>query len=404
MSWHARQPTLGGGVAGFHFRLSHSTMRIDGWCRTAFDVNRFVGAFTSTAKIPLTNDSERLPPPELTAEDLEMGMLHGHDVDDGDAGEDGDAGDAAGGDGGGKGETSKEVDQQQQQQKLQEKDEEKKTAATAVAVVISTPKRPPPPPGGFMFAPSPAKTYIRGGGGGVGGAAGAGAGAGNTSANNNNNPALAAMQAGGKQFGSNPSRRRICCFCGMGDPSDEVKKELAHARVNDAAKARAHNEKVERAKYSFEQQKQMQLQAHQEINSSSSSGGGGGRRGGEGGGGGSKSSSKNNSSNSVLAAAGKRHTTGGGGGSFLMALATAAVADNKHPPSLPVPLTPAPKPPVKWGLKPREIFIACPFGLVSDLACWPCLAANARSSHSEQQVCILIQLVWSWVGGLVGGG
>ena len=49
-----------------------------------------------------------------------------------------------------------------------------------------------------------------------------------------------------------------------------------------------------------------------------------------------------------------------------------------------------PLPPMKWGLKPREVFIACPFGLISDLACWPCLALNARSAHSEQQANVTV--------------
>ena len=39
-----------------------------------------------------------------------------------------------------------------------------------------------------------------------------------------------------------------------------------------------------------------------------------------------------------------------------------------------------------WGIKPRELFLPAPFTLVTDLACGPCLAANAQSAIQEQQL------------------
>lgn len=39
-----------------------------------------------------------------------------------------------------------------------------------------------------------------------------------------------------------------------------------------------------------------------------------------------------------------------------------------------------------WGIKPRELFLPAPFTLVTDLACGPCLAANAQSAIREQQL------------------
>lgn len=41
--------------------------------------------------------------------------------------------------------------------------------------------------------------------------------------------------------------------------------------------------------------------------------------------------------------------------------------------------------PEAWGIKPKEVFMPAPFSLVSDMACGPCLALNARSAHREQQ-------------------
>jgi len=479
LSWNARQATLGAGVPGFHFRLSHPTMRVDGWCRTAYDINRFVGGFTAQAKIPLTLDSERLPPPELTAQDLEMGFLQGW-VD--------------------------EEDEEKQEENEEEHEEEKEagggiripdsssgfpslslpassevnhsqTMVAAMATTVSsdatatnnndtaTVKAPPPPPSppppkekrSFQFAPSSGATvYFR-----------------NTHSENANNPfnggrkgngsnpALQAMACGKRQgaqggqgFETNASRRRVCCFCGQGDPKEEALKAEVHADVSRALEAQSFVEKEEARQRQLQLQQQQHallvLRDKEEAMASPQSRGGGERQqkasgekqprrrqtkaessasaatGGEGGrvkrGSSSCRGSDGSVSSAVLASAGKRVMTlnvatrrssrassiasnsSAGGGSSVKSTGT-----KKHPQTTQArtsvsvfaasaatapgpPLQPPPRAAIKWGLKPREIFIACPFGLVSDLSCWPCLAANTRSSHAEQQANVTVPL------------
>jgi len=164
-------------------------------------------------------------------------------------------------------------------------------------------------------------------------------------------------------FATNPSRRKICAFCGVGD--EPVVPIIKNVKTKDtgaglgkttsaAAAAAVSSSSSQRTNQRLGNKRKSSLARaalkHLEASSLSSS-----------------SSSSNPSSNQNTTQ-GEGHRTGTGGYGGL----------SDAPQELP-------KPPIKWGLKPREIFIACPYGLVSDLACWPCLAANSKSSHAEQQ-------------------
>ena len=182
----------------------------------------------------------------------------------------------------------------------------------------------------------------------------------------------------------NASRRRICCFCGDGDPLDD--EAIAAAATASLATGALERRTVA---------------ASTTARPGSLTGRGTGRAGG---GGGGRGTLRGGGAGGALAAAG-RHLLASGGAApaaataFSAALATAAAKPPRRtwergrlpdPPAKGVAKPPAPEGPTKWGFKPREIFIACPYGLVSDLSCWPCLALNAKSSHSEQQANVTV--------------
>ena len=530
MSWSTRTAAGGGRCGGYCFKLEHPTKRLDVWCRSAKEVNQWVGAFTGDAKIPMSLHSERLPPPELqdndgdndddendeailrakqrkkkeeeqlprqaawvTPEALAAAKANAEkeeaedEVDVAD-----DTADAT---------TAAEVNTDAETAAVAETSEdpaaskeaptmpmdtdkppeiapvaithalmESKSSATSSADpnaleeekaqnVETKPKRGPRGKFQSMFGPSAAATIVRRAPGNNS----------NNSSNSSNSSSInssstlqgaksGSLKSGSSEksqdplapFATNPSRQKVCCFCGEREtpavppppfrpppppppplgwgpftnspdkkpPSktmattgkDKGSKGLGKgAGKGKGSSSNKHHISPKKGAEVVDERAQAKVNF---IAPAKSPRGTGKVADGEGAllhgpyfagrrptneQGASKGAARSVEAMSASNNSGNNNGKGSGGrGSRAKAAAAAAAAaleaaGTKSATSAAAPAAAAePLPPMKWGLKPREVFIACPYGLISDLACWPCLALNARSAHSEQQANVTV--------------
>jgi len=361
---NTRAGHLGGSVGGYCFVLSHPRGRLNAWCRTAADINSWVGGLTGV-RVPLHLHSERLPPVEVSEDLLK---------EDGGGGDDGN-GSVGDGVGSGAGQASSLLERGRASAMADssldagEKGGEVGDDPAVTSGSRGGGSRPGSRPGSanrkvFSFGPrravqthdAPTK------------AAHAGVAAGAA-------PVATGLLAA---FAANPSRRRLCCFCGEGDPLDvqskekllekqAMKKALDDSRI--AASVRpedmpATGRSGPTAAKRRLLRERLAKQRREELATAKEAGKG--------------------ASSSALATAGRRVLA-----SDLKAAGLDYASLDRGQPGGDDDASTV-LAPMRWGLKPRECFLPCPFGLISDLACWPCLAANGRSSHSEQQANVTV--------------